>query len=166
MLYHISEEPGITVFEPRAIRPGADPVVWAVAEKRLRNYLLPRDCPRIAYHAGPATTAADVGRFLGSSRCVVAFEEGWLDRVRSTRLYCYQFSPAGFDCIDTIAGYYTNPGTVIPRGVHPIDDLPSALVRRGVEVRTVPSLWPLHDAVLASTLEFSFIRLRNATARP
>jgi hypothetical protein len=26
-----------------------DPVVWALDDQRLRNYLVPRDCPRVTY---------------------------------------------------------------------------------------------------------------------
>ena len=39
-----------------------------------RNYLLPRDCPRVTYFAGRETAAADVERFLGSSPAVIAVE--------------------------------------------------------------------------------------------
>jgi hypothetical protein len=31
----------------------------------------------------------------------------------------------------------------------------------GIELRIVPELWPLWERVIASTLEFSGIRLRN-----
>jgi hypothetical protein len=46
MLFHISEEPGIELFEPR-VSEGRGPVVWAIDADRLRNYLLPRECPRV-----------------------------------------------------------------------------------------------------------------------
>jgi hypothetical protein len=36
-------------------------------------------------------------------------------------------------------------------------------MRRGVELRVLPTLWPLRDAVLESSLQFSMIRMRNAT---
>ena len=56
MLFHISEESDIARFEPRAsgypIPPG-HLVVWAIDESRLCNYLLPRECPRVTYYAGP-----------------------------------------------------------------------------------------------------------------
>ena len=55
------------------------PVVWAIDADRLRNYLVPRECPRVTYYAGRETTAADVERFLGSSPAVVAVESGWLE---------------------------------------------------------------------------------------
>ncbi|MEW1843483.1 DUF6886 family protein [Nonomuraea angiospora] len=32
----------------------------------------------------------------------------------------------------------------------------------GIQLRVLPSLWPFWDEVIASTLEFSGIRLRNA----
>jgi hypothetical protein len=38
-------------------------------------------------------------------------------------------------------------------------------MRREVELRFVPDLWPLGDAVFASTLQFSLIRMRNAALR-
>ena len=37
--------------------------------------------------------------------------------------------------------------------------------RRGVELRVLPSLWPLRDAVVASSPQLSLIRMRNAAAR-
>jgi Family of unknown function (DUF6886) len=41
----------------------------------------------------------------------------------------------------------------------------SELERRGVRLRLVPDLWPLRDAVVASSLQFSIIRMRNALPR-
>jgi hypothetical protein len=46
MLFHVSEESGIERFEPRASEDGRGPVVWAIDAGRLRNHLLPRECPR------------------------------------------------------------------------------------------------------------------------
>ena len=39
------------------------------------------------------------------------------------------------------------------------------LFARGVELRVLSSLWPLRDAVVASSLGFSIIRMRNAQPR-
>lgn len=52
-LFHVSEDSGIEVFEPRpaALFPNLGPVVWAVAESHLVNYLLPRECPRVTFCA-------------------------------------------------------------------------------------------------------------------
>ena len=161
-LYHVSEEAGIGRFEPRAPEHGGDPVVWAVDAERLRNYLVPRDCPRVTYYAGPETTAADAERFLGSSPAVVAVEAGWLGRLRSCRLYCYRLPPESFECVDECAGYFVSRESVAPARVEVVEDPLAELLGRGVELRLVPSLWLLRDAVVASTLRFSVIRMRNA----
>jgi hypothetical protein len=51
---------------------------------------------------------------------------------------------------------------VVPLGVITIDDLLGELLACAIEL---PSLWPLCDAVVASSLHFSCIRMRNAAAR-
>jgi hypothetical protein len=145
MLFHVSEASGIARFEPRASGYTSRPVVWAIDASRLCNYLVPRDCPRVTYYAGGETTPADVERFLGSSPAVVAVESRWLERLRSCRLYSYHLPPETFECLVEI-----------------FDDPIAELLRRGVELRLVPCLWPLRDAVVASTLRFSFIRMRPA----
>jgi hypothetical protein len=165
MLFHISEESGIERFEPRAPANGGEPVMWAIDAGRLRNYLVPRQCPRVTYYAGPKTTAADVERFLGSSPAVVAVESGWLEHLRSCRLYCYHLPSETFESLDDCAGYFVSRVTVLPARVEVFDDSIAELLRRGVELRFVPSLWPLRDAVIASSLEFSLIRMRNALPR-
>ena len=165
MLFHVSEESGIEDFEPRPSESTKEPVVWAIDASRLRNYLLPRDCPRVTYYAGRDTTARDVERFLGTSAAVVAIEGVWLERVRSCRLYCYHVPPATFECVDECAGYYVSRVRVSPAHVEVIDDAISALTKRGVKLRVVPNLWWLRDAVVGSSLQFSMIRMRNARPR-
>jgi hypothetical protein len=165
MLYHVSEESGIQRFEPRAAAGVDHPVVWAVNGERLRNYLLPRDCPRVTFFAGERTEAADVRRFLGSSPVVVAFEASWLERVRQARLFCYHLPAESFTCVDRCAGYFHCVESIVPGHVEVVDDLLSALASRGVEIRVLPSLWELHDAVVESTLSYSIIRMRNAIPR-
>ncbi|HEX8846081.1 MAG TPA: hypothetical protein VF791_15630 [Pyrinomonadaceae bacterium] len=164
MLFHVSEESGIERFEPRPSAYASEAVVWAIAAERLRNYLLPRECPRVTYYAGRETTPADVERFLGSSPAVIAVESGWLERLRSCRLYCYHLPPETFECLDECAGYFVSRVGVVPARVEIFDDPIAELLRRGVELRFVPSLWPLRDAVVASSLQFSLIRMRNASA--
>ena len=162
MLFHVSEERSIEQFEPRASAGDIGPVVWAIDEHRLRNYLLPRECPRVTYYAGRETTDADVERFLGSSTAVIAIERVWFERLRSCRLYCYHLPPETFECIDECAGYFVSRLPVVPARMEVVDDPVYELLRRGVELRVAPNLWPLRDAVVASTLRFSIIRMRNA----
>jgi len=165
MLFHVSEHGGIQQFDPRPSEGVAHPVVWAIDEGRLRNYLVPRECPRVTYYAGRGTRAADVERFLGSSPAVLAIEGQWLERLRSCRLYCYHMPPETFECLDECAGYFASRVPVVPARVDVIDDPISELVRRGVELRIISDLWPLRDAVVASSLQFSIIRMRNARPR-
>ena len=48
----------------------------------------------------------------------------------------------------------------------PVGDLFALHESAGIQLRVLPNLWPLWDAVIVSTLGFSGIRLRNASPRP
>ena len=171
-LTHVSDQPGIPLFEPRPVRAGhprqgLPPVVWAVGERLLHNYLLPRDCPRVAFYATAGSDPADVARLLGvtAARYAIAIESGWLDAVRTTTLWLYELPREPFELLDPIAATYVSRQPVRPLAVRRVEDLLGELTRRGVELRVTPSLWPLRDAVLASSLAFSFIRMGNAQPR-
>ena len=164
-LFHISENPDIEIFEPRKAAPNDEALVWAVDEEHLRNYLVPRDCPRVTYSAGPRTTVADRERFLNSSAAVLAIETRWFERMRSCRLQCYHLPEDTFELADECAGYFVSRVPVKPIRVQVIEDSVAAVLRRGIELRVQPSLWELRDAVIASTLAFSIIRWRNAAPR-
>ena len=165
MLFHVSEQAGIEIFEPRWSESAGQELVWAVDAERLRNYLVPRECPRVTFYAGPQTTITDVEKFLGESKAVVAIESGWFERLRSSRLFCYHLPADTFECIDECAGYFVSKLPVVPVRVEVFDDLILELLKRGVELRFVPSLWRLRDAVVVSTLQFSLIRMHNAQPR-
>ena len=47
----------------------------------------------------------------------------------------------------------------------PVGDLLALHEQAGIQLRVLPSLWGFWDAVSASSLGFSGIRLRNATPR-
>ena len=162
MLFHVSEEANIREFEPRPSEYTVEPVVWAIDADRLRNYLLPRECPRVTYYAGPETTEADIDRLLGSSPAVVAIEQDWLERVQRCRLYCYHLPQQTFECIDESAGYFVSRVPVVPTRVEALKNPIFELEHRGVDLRILPSLWPVRDAVVASSLKFSIIRMRQA----
>ena len=108
IVYHVSEEPAIGVFEPRQVERGGESLVWAIDGEHLRNYLAPRECPRVTFYAGPDTTVADRERFLGSSVAVMAIESGWFERMRSCHLFCYQLPGETFECRDRTAGYFVS----------------------------------------------------------
>jgi hypothetical protein len=165
MLFHVSEDGGIERFEPRDIDGTSERLVWAIDADRLRNYLVPRECPRVTYYPGVDTSQEDVDRFLGSSTAVVAVEHAWLAHLRTARLYCYQLPSDTFESRDSCAGYFVSRAPVVPLDVRVIDDCLSELIGRGVEVRVMSNLWHLRDAVVSSTLLFSIIRMRNALPR-
>ena len=165
MLFHVSERPDINCFEPRASEQISGLSVWAIDDMHLRNYLVPRDCPRVTFYAGKHASADDVGRFLGSSPAVVAIESVWLGKLLRCRLFCYHLPPETFECFDEGAGYFISRQRVVPDRCEVITDPIVHLVSRGVELRVVSSLWWLHDAVAASTLQFSMIRMTNAAPR-
>lgn len=170
-LFHVSDRAGIDVFHPRP-PPSADsgvaqPVVWAIADRLLHNYLLPRDCPRVTCHAVQGHDVADAALDFVSSgaRALVAIESAWWPAVRAGRLWIYEMPRMSFQCADVTAAYYISRDTVTPLCVQAVDDIPAALLARGVELRVLPTLWPLADRVRHSALPFSLIRMRNAAPR-
>jgi hypothetical protein len=164
-LYHVSEEPDIARFEPRPsmVFPSLGSVVWAIDEPHLVNYLLPRDCPRVTFCAVAGTGEADRRRFslTGSAR-VVVISRDWVDRVRATPLYVYELPPLSFGLHDESAGYWVSRDTVAPLHVRLVPDAQGEILRRGADLRVVDRLKDLQDEIVASTVDFSIIRMRNA----
>ncbi|HXH21653.1 MAG TPA: hypothetical protein VNN10_06460 [Dehalococcoidia bacterium] len=163
-LYHFSEEAGIERFAPRPplAHPEQEPLVWAVDEWHSPHYFLPRDCPRVCFWARPESSPSDVGRMLGLAARAVVIERAWLPAVREAVLYRYEFDADGFDLVDETAGYYACRHAVRPVRVQRLENPPALFPRHGVDFRAVDDLIALHLAIVASTLAFSSIRLRNA----
>ncbi|MDI3321241.1 DUF6886 family protein [Pinibacter soli] len=170
-LFHVSEEAGIKTFKPRPSPSKLDSitgnVVFAISDTMLHNYLLPRDCPRVCFYKTTESTSEDAERFLGNTTAsyVVAVESGWWKKIKETSLYCYEFPSEDFVLLDICAGYYISNKETEPKAVAAIEDPVSAITERNVELRFVPDLWTLHDAVLRYALNFSMIRMRNAKSR-
>jgi hypothetical protein len=170
-LFHFSDDPNIARFVPRP-PPSAssgitDHVVWAVGARLRHNYLLPRDCPRVTFYPTGTSDPADLARLMGETDAghVVAIETGWMPALRQGRLYQYELPPDTFMPADAGAGYYVSRDPVVPLGMVTIDDLLGELLTCDIELRVMPSLWKLCDAVVASSLQFSCIRMRNARPR-
>ena len=110
------------------------------------------------------TSAEDAEAFFGHTTAIAiaGIESRWLDRLRSTTIYRYTLPADGFVPRDATAGYWAAKHEARPIEVEPIPDLMAALIESGVELRIMPSLVLLRDAVIASTLEFDIIRWRNA----
>ena len=164
-LFHVSDAAPLAVMRPRPSPPGTPhegrPLVWAVDEEHLVNYLLPRECPRVTWAARDRTSP-----LLGSpARRVVAIEHGWVPRLRDAGLSVHRLDPAGFGVLDAGAGYWVSEREAAVTDVRPVDDCFAAVAEAGAELRVTPSLWPYVDAVREGAGEFSAIRMRNAVPR-
>jgi hypothetical protein len=167
-LYHISEETGIEIFEPRPspqiYESIKGDVVFAITDELLHNYLLPRDCPRVTFYAKSDSSNDDVEKYISntSHKYVITVEDNWLERIKQTTLYLYELPSESFTLLDEGAGYYISYQSVMPLSVIPISDTLAELVKRDVEIRFLPSLKNLADEISKSTLQFSIIRMRTA----
>jgi len=167
-LFHVSEEANIEVFNPRIpARKDLDQsvgLVWAIDEKRLPNFLTPRDCPRVAYCIGENTTEDDKKAFFTSPsvKHTVIIECNWFHRMKDTTLYLYEFDPKDFELQDEIAGYYISKVPQVPIAKHIITDVFSELMLRNVEIRIVDTLWEIAERIKGSTLHWSLCRMKNA----
>lgn len=170
---HFSEDPTITRFEPHVAATShvPRPYVWAVDAARCPDYWFPRDCPRAMAWVGAGTTAEDrdaiVGRGAGSR--VHAVEYRWLAVMQRAQVFAYRLPAAAFRPFVDDSG--TSPAHVSSVPVEPlgppepVGDLLALHAEAGIQLRLLPQLWTFWDAVVASTMEFSGIRLRNATPR-
>ena len=164
-LWHISEDGAIARFEPRAdpSHDSAEALVWSIDDDHVPAYWFPRDCPRGTWWATESTSDADVELFLGGDRSlrVHALQADWLDVFRRGRVFAYRLPPDTFERYERAAGYWVSREAVEPLEVQVLDDLTERHAAAGIELRIVPRLMPLWERVVASTLEFSGIRLRN-----
>jgi hypothetical protein len=171
---HFSEDPTIARFVPH-VAPTSREVeayVWAVDGDRAPDYWFPRQCPRAMAWVTGRTSDVDRDRIVGAG-CGVrvhAIEYGWLEALRTTRLYAYRLPAAPFRPIaspdsEPHAMVATEP--VEPLGpAEEVGDLLACHEAAGIQLRVLDNLWPLWDQVVESTLGFSGIRLRNAKPRP
>jgi hypothetical protein len=163
-LWHVSEDPTIERFEPH-LRPehaADEPLVWAIDTRHLPLYWFPRDCPRASFWANSATAEEDVARFLDGDRGrrVHMIEPAWLERMRGTPVYAYRMPAESFEPWDR---FWVSRATVEPLELVELGDLVALHTNAGIELRIVPELLDLWNDVISSTLDFSGIRLRNAT---
>jgi hypothetical protein len=167
-LWHVSEDASISRFAPHVSATAAEtePLVWAVDTRHLPFYWFPRQCPRATFWADSKTDPSDAKRLLGNATRVHAIEEAWLDRMHGDRVFAYRLPEESFEPHPDVGGYWVSRTTVEPVGVEPLANLVALHERARIELRTLPNLWPLWNEVVASTLQFSGMRLRNAQPGP
>ncbi|WP_416064183.1 DUF6886 family protein [Rhizobium sp. ZK1] len=168
-LFHFSNDPAITIFEPRPVRiaserpPGREwlngPLVWAIDDVNDFMYLFPRDCPRILIWAKPETSEED-RQLLGRWRGAAYIERGWLARLEAGCIHRYEMPTESFEDLQD-AGMWVSRKAVVPLALTAISRLDCEFALRGIELRVVDSLMPL-KALRDTTLHVSAIRLRNA----
>ena len=112
------------------------------------------------------TSDEDAERLLLGSARVHAIEGGWLERLLGARVVAYRLPDESFRPHPEVGGYWISREPVEPLESVVLDALANRHATAGIELRVVPNLWPLWNRVIDSTLEFSGIRLRNATALP
>ncbi|MGC4879509.1 DUF6886 family protein [Micromonospora sp. DT43] len=169
---HFSEDPTITRFVPHVAATAQQPdaYVWAVDYDRAPDYWFPRQCPRAMAWVLPTTSRTDRERIVGAGcgERVHAIEYGWLEAMRTVRLFAYRlpadrFRPFGAPQSHALVA--VEP--VTPLGPpEPVGDLLRCHAEAGIQLRVLDNLWPFWDAVVKSTVGFSGIRLRNARPRP
>ena len=167
-LWPVSEEPSLTRFAPHVSATAEldEPLVWAVDTRHLPLYWFPRDCPRGTFWTTTETDPRDAARLLAGSSRVHAIEEGWLDRMRATPVFAYRLPEAAFVPHPDVGGYWISREPVEPLEILPLGDLVELHDGAEIELRVLPNLWPLWNEVVASTLEFSGMRLRNSRPAP
>jgi hypothetical protein len=148
VVYHFSEDPTITRFAPHVPRtnPSHPAAVWAIDAQHAPLYWFPRDCPRVTVWPHRQSDAAGFRQaFATEAHRVHAIELDWLDRMRTAELHRYEFDATDFVRWPPASGQWIAEHDVEPLSITPVGDLMQAHVTAGIELRMVPSLWPLHD---------------------
>jgi uncharacterized protein DUF6886 len=155
-LWHVSEDASIRRFEPRGGK------VWAIDTRHLPLYWFPRECPRATFWSNSGTSDDDVARFLGGDpeRRVHVVEPGRLAAMRSTRVVAYRLPAETFEPCDR---FWISETAVVPLELVELGDLVERHRTAAIELRVDDDLPALWQTVVASTLDFSGIRLRNAS---
>jgi hypothetical protein len=166
-LMHISEDANIKEFIPRKSEsfPELPPVVWALDENHIVNYLFPRDCPRIIYSYTSDINEEDKEKFFSAStaKTIITVENIWYKRINETKIFKYIFKNNGFEIFDKIAGYYISKNNIKPIKIEVVENLIERILEKGIELIFTPNLNPLKNSIITSSIKkYSIIRFRNA----
>ncbi len=160
-VFHYSEDPSLTRFEPHVplTNPEVGPAVWAIDEAHAPLYWFPRDCPRVAVWADDAHQRRRLHQlFGGTGSRLQAAPDSWSDEISSCLLYEYRFDASDFDPWLEAEGQWISRRTVTPLSVVPVGDLLLRQREAGVDLRLVRDLRALRAVALDSGLPFSIVR--------
>jgi hypothetical protein len=167
-VYHFSEDAAIERFVPHVppTNPNVGAHVWAIDADHAPLYWFPRQCPRVTVWARDAVEQARLTSLFGAGgRRLHWAEQVWLPRIRAVELFAYEFDATPFVPWPTAEGQWVTDSEVAARSVGPVGDCVARHRDAGIELRLVDDLWPHVDAVVASGLPFSIVRIRNAASR-
>jgi hypothetical protein len=168
VLYHFSEDPAIERFRPHVpvTNPDHRPGVWAIDADHAPIYWFPRDCPRVtAWPRNAAERVAFEAAWVTTAARVHVIEHAWLARLSTATVYRYELPADAFEPWADASGQWFATVEVRPVDVTPVTDLLGLHATAGIELRIVPSLWPLHDLAVSDRWDFSVVRMRNARPR-
>ncbi len=80
-------------------------------------------------------------------------------------MYRYTFDASAFRPSHDANGQWISDTAIEPVDVQPVGDLLDLHATAGIELRAVPSLWPLRDLAVSHRWEYSIVRLHNARPR-
>ncbi|MDR7253880.1 hypothetical protein J2X46_002870 [Nocardioides sp. BE266] len=128
--------------------------VWTVDALNSPCYWFPRQCPRVCAWGD------------GVPR-VHAVEEAWLSTMQATTLYAYRFAAADFEPFGERPHAHVATHPVTPLGP-PVEvrDLVGLHEAHGIELRVLAALEDHFAGIRDAGLEFSGIRMGNASIGP
>lgn len=167
-LFHFSEDPTIERFVPHVPRhnPTQPARVWAIDEDHEAAYWFPRDCPRVTVWCDvPSRRPEFQNQFGTAASRLHVVEARHVGPMGSATVYRYELPGDAFEPWEEADGQWIADAEVVPLSVEPVDGLVDLHRDAGIELRTVDSLWPLHDEVAACDWPFSIIGMMYATPR-
>lgn len=165
ILHHFSEDPSIVRFEPHVPKtnPTQRPAVWAIDAEHAPLYWFPRNCPRVTAWPRNFDERSEFHRRLATkAHRLHAIETTWLDRMRATQLYRYDFDASDFARWPEASGQWISYEVVEPVAVAAMGNLVDAHREARIELRLVPNLWPLVELVKRGPWDFGCVRLMLA----
>jgi hypothetical protein len=168
LLYHFSEDPSITRFVPHVplTNPTHAPAVWAIDERHAPLYWFPRGCPRVTAWPRDADERAGFREaFCTTADRVHAIELGWLYAMRTTTLYRYHLDASSFRPWSDASGQWICESIVEPINMDSFGDLLARHADAAIDLRLVPSLWPMRDLAASDRWDYSIVRMSNARPR-